>query len=84
MLEVFHSFKCTGLRLNPQQELQLQRKSEDHKRGIVPNLLATLEPQGRGYLRSAFELHVPVDAMEMGKIYKIALTEVKEEATVEA
>jgi len=84
MLEVSHSFKCTGLRLNPQLELQLQNKSEDHKRGIVPNLLATLEPQGGGYLRSAFELQVPVDTVEMGKVYKLALTEVKEEAPVEA
>jgi len=84
MLEVSHSFKCTGLRLNPQLELQLQNKSEDHKRGIVPHLFATLEPHGGGYLRSAFELQVPVDALEMGKIYTITLTEAKEEAPVEA
>jgi len=82
LIGTFHSFKCTGLNQDPSQDIQ--NKSEDHERGKVPHILATFSPQGRGYLTRPFELQVPVDAVEMGKVYNIALTEVKEEAPVGA
>jgi len=79
MLEIRQPFKCTGLRLNP--NVTYKKKSEDHQRGEVPCVFATLEPQ-KGHLLGVIEIQVPEGTLEMGKVYKLALTEVKEEALV--